>query len=89
MEEAVSERRKAFATARKKDEDHRAYISASRRALSIIAKANADAMQAICSSLSPKFNPRSVCFLLRSVAGLSSSPTVPLPPSRFQSSPIT
>ena len=46
MEEAVSERRKAFATAHRSDEDRQAYISASRRASSVIAKAKAEAWQA-------------------------------------------
>ena len=63
VEEAVSERRKA-------------YISASRRASSDIAKAKAKAetWQTTCSSLSPKSNPNLVYSLLRSVAGSSSSP---------------
>ena len=34
VDKAVSERRKAFAAAHRSDEDHQAYISASRRALS-------------------------------------------------------
>ena len=67
MEEAVSERRKAFAAAHRSDEDRQAYISASRRASSVIAKA--EAWQTTCSSLSPK----SVHSLLRSIAGSSSS----------------
>ena len=55
VESAVSERRKAFATAHRSDEDRQAYISASRRASSVIAKAKAEARQMTCSSLSPKF----------------------------------
>ena len=43
MEEAVSERRKAFAAAHKSDKDRQAYISASRRASSVIAKVKAEA----------------------------------------------
>ena len=43
VEGAVSERRKAFATAHRSDEDRQAYISASRRASSVIAKAKAEA----------------------------------------------
>ena len=43
VEEAVSERRKAFAAAHRSDEDRQAYISASRRASSVIAKAKAEA----------------------------------------------
>ena len=71
MEEAVSERRKAFAAAHRSDEDRQAYISASRRASSVIAKA--EAWQTTCSSLSPKSNPKSVHSFLRSIAGSSSS----------------
>ena len=43
VEEAVSERRKAFAAAHRSDEDRQAYISASRRASSVIAKAKTEA----------------------------------------------
>ena len=71
VEQAVSERRKAFAAAHRSDEDRKAYIFASRRASSVIAKA--EAWQTTCSSLSPKSNPKSVHFLLRSIAGSSSS----------------
>ena len=81
MEEAVSERRKAFAAAHKCDEGHQAYISASRRASSVIAKAKTEAWQTTCSSLSPRSNPKSVHSLLRSIAGSpsssSSSPNFP------------
>ena len=77
MEEAVSERRKAFAAAHRSDEDRQAYISASRRASSVIAKAKAEAWQTTCTSLSPK----SVHSLLRSITGSppssSSSPNFP------------
>ena len=73
VESAVSERRKAFATAHRSDEDRRAYISASRRALSVIAKAKAEAWQTTCSSFSSKSNPKSVYSLLRSIASSSSS----------------
>ena len=51
VEEAVSERRKAFAASHRSDEDRQAYISASRRALSVIAKAKTEAWQTTCSSL--------------------------------------
>ena len=75
---AVSGRRKAFAAAHRSDEDRQAYISASRRASSVIAKAKTEAWQTIWSSLSPKSNPKSVLSLLRSIAGSpSSSPNVP------------
>ena len=81
VESAVSERRKAFAAAHRSDEDRHAYISASRRASSVIAKAKAEAWQTTCSSLSPKSNPKSVHSLLRSIAGSpfssSSSPNFP------------
>ena len=81
MEEAVSERRKAFAAAHRSDEDCQAYISASRRASSVIAKAKAEAWQTTCSSLSPKPNPKSVHSLLRyivdSPSSSSSSPNFP------------
>ena len=73
MEEAVSERRKVFAAAHRSDEDRQAYISASRRASSVIAKAKTEARQTTCSSLSPKSNPKSVDSLLCSITGSSSS----------------
>ena len=73
VEQAVSERRKAFAAAHRSDEDRQAYISASRRASSVIAKAKAEVWQTTCSSLSPRSNPKSVHSLLRSIAGSSSS----------------
>ena len=75
VEEAVSERRKAFAAAHRSDVDRQAYISASRRASSVIAKAKAEAWQTTCSSLLPRSNPKSVYSLLRSIAGFSSSST--------------
>ena len=81
VEQAVSERRKAFAAAHRSDEDRQAYISASRCASSVIAKAKAEAWQTTCTSLSPKSNPKSVHSLLRSIAGSpsssSSSPNFP------------
>ena len=73
VEQAVSKRRKAFAAAHRSDEDRQAYISASRRSSSVIAKAKAEAWQTTCTSLSPKSNPKSVHSLLRSIAGSSSS----------------
>ena len=78
---AISERCKAFAAAHRSNEDRQAYISASRRASSVIAKAKAEAWQTTCSSLSPKSNPKSVHSLFRSIAGspssCSSSPNFP------------
>ena len=80
MEGAVSERRKAFAAAYKSDKDRQTYISLSRRASSVIAKAKAEAWQTTCSFLS-KSNPKTVNSLLRSVVGSpfssSSSPNFP------------
>ena len=73
MEQAVSERRKAFAAALRSDEDRQAYVSASRRASSVIAKAKVEARQTTCSSLSPRSNPKFVHSLLRSIAGSSFS----------------
>ena len=96
MESAVSKRRKAFAAPHRSDEDCQAYISASQRALSVIAKTKAEAWQMTCSSLSPKSNPKSVHSLLRSIAGSPSSssyslisPTALLPGNRLRSMPLT
>ena len=78
VEEAVSERRKAFAAAHRSNEDCLAYISASRCASSVIIKAKAEAWQTTCTSLSLKSNPKSVHSLLHSIAGSSSfSPNFP------------
>ena len=81
VEQAVGKRRRAFAIAHRSDEDRQAYISASRRASSVIAKAKAKAWQTTCTSLSPKSNPKSVHSLFRSIAGSpsssSSSPNFP------------
>ena len=73
MESAVSERRKAFAAAHRSDEDRQAYISASRRASSVISKAKAETWPTTCSSLSPRSNPKSVHSLFRYIAGSPSS----------------
>ena len=73
MKSAVSEKRKAFAAAHRSDEDCQAYISASRRASLVIAKAKAEAWQTTCSSLSPRSNPKFLHSLLRSIAGSPSS----------------
>ena len=72
VEGADSKRRKAFAAAHRSDADRQTYISASRRASSVIAKAKVEAWQTTCSSLSPKSNPKTVCSLLRSIAGFPS-----------------
>ena len=98
MEDAVSERRLAFAAAHRSDENCQAYISASRRATSVIvkAKAKAKAWQTTRSSLSPNLNPKTVLSLLHSIAGsLSRLPplliflTVFLPRDRLWSMPLT
>ena len=73
VEEAVSEKHRAFAVAYRSDEDRQAYISASQRALSVIAMAKAEAWQTTCSFLSPKSNPKIVHFLLHSITGSPSS----------------
>ena len=92
MEEAVSERRKAFAAAHRSDEDRQAYISASRRASSVIAKTKAEAWQTTCSSLLPKSNSKSVYSLLCSVAGSPSSssfsPNFPKPFFSWESASV-
>ena len=81
VESAISERRKAFAAAYRRNEDRQAYISASRRASSVIAKAKTEAWLTTCSSLSPKSKPKSLHSLLRCIAGSptssSSSPSFP------------
>ena len=73
MEEVVSERRKTFAAAHRSDINRQVYSSASRRASSVIAKAKAEAWQTTYSSLFSKSKPKSVYYLLSSVAGFSSS----------------
>ena len=73
MESAVSVKRKAFAAAHRSDEDRQAYISASRRASSVIAKAKAEAWQTTCSFFSVRSNPRSVHSVFRCIAGSPSS----------------
>ena len=89
MEGAVSEKRKIFAAAHRSDEDRQAYISTSRRASSVIAKAKTEAWQTTCSSFSPKSNPKFVHSLLRSIAGSpsssSSSPNFPNCSSSWES----
>ena len=71
----------AFTATHRSDEDRQAYISVSRRASSVIAKAKAETWQMTCSSLSPRSNPKSVHSLLCSIAGSpfssSSSPNFP------------
>ena len=74
VEEAFSERRKGFAAVHRSDEDRQAYISASRRASSVITKT--EAWQTTCSSLSPKSNPK--CALSSSLYRWHSSRLPPL-----------
>ena len=69
----VGERRKTFAAAHRSDENRQAFISASRCASAVIAKAKAEVWQTTCSSLSPKSNHKSAYSLLRSIAGSPSS----------------
>ena len=92
MEQAVSQRRRAFSAAHRSDENCQAYISASRRASSVIAKVKAEAWQTTCSSLSPRSNPKSVHSLLRSIAGSpsssSSSPNFPNCSSPMESASV-
>ena len=89
VEQAVGEARRAFATAHRSGEDRQAYISASRRASSVIAKAKAEAWQTTCSSLLPKSNPKSVHSLLYSLSGSPNFLTVLLPGNRLRSMPLT
>ena len=95
VEEAVGERRKPFAATHRSNENRQAYILASRRSLSVIAKAKAEAWQGTWSSLSPKFN-LNLCTLsfvlllalLPHLLPLLTSTTAPLPGSRLRSSSI-
>ena len=96
VEEAVSERRKAFAAAHRSDEDRRAYISASRRAPSVIAKVKTEAWQRTCFSLSPRSN-LNLC-TLSFVLSLALVPRLPhllifltvlLPGNRLRFMPLT
>ena len=97
VEEAVSKRRKVFAAAHRSDEGRHAYISASRRALSVIAKAKTEAWQMTCSSLSPTVGlTLNLCtlFFALSLALLSSLPPLltfltVLPGNRLRSMPHT
>ena len=92
VEGVVSERRKAFAAAHRSNEDRQAYISASRRASPVIAKA--EAWQTTCSSLSPKSNLFTLLFalllaLLPRLPPLLISQTVFLPGNQLRSIPLT
>ena len=63
VEEAVSKICKTFAAAHRSDEDRRAYISAYRRASSVMANAKAEAWHATCSSLSCPNLTQNLCTL--------------------------
>ena len=93
VEKAVSERRKAYAAAHRSDVDRQAYISVSRRASSVIAKAKTEASQTTCSSLSPKSNLKlytlSFALSLALLPRLSPFLTVLLPRNRLQFMPLT
>ena len=71
VEGAVSERCKAFAATHRSDKNYQAYISASRRASSV--KAKAEAWQTTCCSLLPKSNSKLVYSLFCSIAISASS----------------
>ena len=73
MEGAVIERRKAFVATYRSDEDCQAYISASRRASSVIAKAKAEHGGRLALLFHPNQNPKTVYSFLRSIAGSLSS----------------
>ena len=88
VEEAVSERCKAFAAVHRSDEDHQAYISASRCALSVIAKAKAEAWQTTCSSPSPKSVHSLLCSIAGSPSSSSSSPSFPNCSSPWESTSL-
>ena len=97
VEGAVSERRKAFAAAHRSDEDCQAYITVSRRALSVIAKAKAEACGrrlALLFHLNLTLNLYTL-FFAQSLALLPRLPplltflTVLLPGNRLRSMPLT
>ena len=93
VEEAVSERRKAFATAHRSDEDRQAYISASRHVSSVIAKAKTEAWQTTWSSLSLSLTLNLYAFFftlsLALLPPLLTFLTVFLPGNRLRSTPLT
>ena len=98
VEEAVSERRRAFAAAHRSDEDRQAYISASRRASSVIAKAKAKDRHgrrlALLFDLNLTLNLYTLFFallvaLLPRLLPLLTSPTVLLPGNWLWSMPPT
>ena len=80
VEEAISERRKAFPATHRRDEDRQAYISTSRCASSVIAKAKAEAWHgrrlALLSHLGLNLNLCTLSFV-GSRSSSSSSPNFP------------
>ena len=92
MEEVVNERRRAFVAAHRRDENDQAYISASRHASSVIAKAKKHSMRlALLPHLNTTLNLCTIFFilLLALLPSVLTSPTVPFPKSRLRSSPTT
>ena len=89
VEEAASERRKAFAAAHRSDEDRQTYISAfptcfvCHRQSQFLRHGKRLALLSHLNLRTPSF------VLLAHLSPLLTSPTVPLPGSRLQSSPIT
>ena len=78
VKDAISERCKSFAATHRSNEDRQAYISISRRASSVIAKAKAEAWQVTCLFLSPKSNLNTAHSLLRFITDSPfSSPNFP------------
>ena len=96
VEDAVSERRKAFAAVHRSDEDRRAFIFASRRASSVIAKARLRHGRQLAllfhsnqtRKLYTLFSALSLALLPR-LPPLLISLTVLLPGNRLQSTPLT
>ena len=94
VEDAVSERRRAFAAAHRSDEDRQAYFSASRRASSVIAKAKAGRRLALLFHLNLTQNLCTLFFalslaLLPRLPPLLTFPTVLLPGNRLRLMPLT
>ena len=93
VEEAVSERRKAFAAAHRSDEDRQAYISASRRASSVIAKAKTRHGRRLAFLFHPNQTQKLFTLFfalwLALLPPLLTSPTVLLPGNRLRSMPLT
>ena len=96
VESAVNERCKAFAAAHKSDEDRQAYISASRRASSVIAKSRLRHGRRLAFLFHPNltlnvytlFFALSLALLPRLLPHLT-SPIVLLPGNRLWSMPLT